>query len=149
MSSVLPALASVVWAGNADFGRGGQGVDANSVTAPAWHRFMAGALDSTHSGDEWYDVPAGLTSSASGGQLGSVPWWSGLGGSRRASSPRFVDSATPTSTGLGRCEEEQSAYSGPFELLTLYLEDCMAHDLCRLILFSARGELFRAPGWWF
>jgi len=52
-----PSLATAVWMGNADHHPMVQGTDGIYVAAPAWHEFMAGALDRMRKGNEWYDVP--------------------------------------------------------------------------------------------
>lgn len=53
-----PSLATAVWMGNADHHPMVQGADGIYVAAPAWHDFMAGALDRMRKGNEWYDLPS-------------------------------------------------------------------------------------------
>ncbi len=36
------------------------GSDGIFVAAPAWHRFMQGALDRLDKGDEWFTPPSGV-----------------------------------------------------------------------------------------
>jgi membrane peptidoglycan carboxypeptidase len=58
-----PSLAASVWLGALSTGGiGGMaaGSDGVFVAAPAWHRFMQGALDQLGRDDEWYSPPAGV-----------------------------------------------------------------------------------------
>jgi membrane peptidoglycan carboxypeptidase len=69
-----PSLAAAVWLGNADFRLMAPGSDGVFVAAPAWHRFMQGALDQLGKGDEWYTAPAGVqTATVNGRQAWFLP----------------------------------------------------------------------------
>ena len=87
-----PSLATAVWMGNTDFHHMVQGTDGIYVAAPAWHAFMAGALDRMGKGDEWYAVPSDVQSVYVGGrqtyflsgtspstQAPALPSWAHLG----------------------------------------------------------------------
>jgi membrane peptidoglycan carboxypeptidase len=63
-----PSLATAVWVGNTDYHRMARGTDGVYVAAPAWHDFMAGALDQMGKGDEWYDAPSDVRSLRVGGR---------------------------------------------------------------------------------
>jgi membrane peptidoglycan carboxypeptidase len=63
-----PSLATAVWMGNTDFHPMTQGSDGVYVAAPAWHQFMAGALDLMGKGDEWYDQPSDVQARTVGGR---------------------------------------------------------------------------------
>jgi membrane peptidoglycan carboxypeptidase len=88
-----PSLATAVWMGNTDHHSMVQGTDGIYVAAPAWHDFMAGALDQLHKGDEWYDVPSGVQARTVNGSQAyflsgtspstaapALPSWAHLGG---------------------------------------------------------------------
>jgi membrane peptidoglycan carboxypeptidase len=88
-----PSLATAVWMGNTDHHSMVQGTDGIYVAAPAWHDFMAGALDQLHRGDEWYDMPSDvqartvngrqayfLTGTSPSTAAPALPSWAHLGG---------------------------------------------------------------------
>jgi membrane peptidoglycan carboxypeptidase len=63
-----PSLATAVWMGNADHHPMVEGTDGIYVAAPAWHEFMAGALDQMGKGDEWYSMPSDVQARFAGGR---------------------------------------------------------------------------------
>jgi membrane peptidoglycan carboxypeptidase len=63
-----PSLAAAVWLGNGSYQLMPAGSDGVLVAAPAWHRFMQGALDQLGKGDEWYTPPAGVQSATVSGR---------------------------------------------------------------------------------
>jgi len=88
-----PSLATAVWMGNTDYHHMVQGSDGVYVAAPAWHAFMAGALDMLAKGDEWYPMPSGvdqrtvngrpayfLSGTSPATRAPALPSWAHLGG---------------------------------------------------------------------
>ncbi len=59
-----PSLATAVWVGNPNNSPMAQGADGVFVAAPAWHNYMASALDALgRPVDEWFSEPPGLNHS--------------------------------------------------------------------------------------
>jgi penicillin-binding protein 1A len=83
-----PSLASAVWMGNADSTPMARNTDGVTVAAPAWHQFMAGALDLLGKGDEWYDPPGNIHEESVRGH----PAWFLNGTSARTPPPRLPSS---------------------------------------------------------
>jgi membrane peptidoglycan carboxypeptidase len=95
-----PSIATAVWMGNADNHPMVEGTDGIYVAAPAWHQFMAGALDRMGKGDEWYSMPSDVHPQYVGGRqtyfldgtspstpAPQLPSWAHVGGSAGGSGP--------------------------------------------------------------
>jgi len=63
-----PSLATAIWMGNTSFKPMATDTDGMVVAAPAWHRFMEGALDDLQKGDEWYQPPPEVQAQWAGGR---------------------------------------------------------------------------------
>lgn len=95
-----PSIATAVWMGNADNHPMVEGTDGIYVAAPAWHEFMAGALDRMGKGDEWFSMPSDVHAQYVGGREAyfldgtspatpapPLPSWAHVGGSAAGSGP--------------------------------------------------------------
>jgi membrane peptidoglycan carboxypeptidase len=85
-----PDLATAVWMGNPDYSPMVQGSDGIYVAAPAWHRYMAAALDTLGSSG-WLQEPPGLKRSL---QQGRPIWF--MPGTEASTVPTREPGGRPT-----------------------------------------------------